>query len=226
MEEKDLRKTLREGALELGVALNNDALDAFFVCLQELKSWNRKMNLTSIEGDREIVIRHFLDSLTVARFLKGQERLLDVGSGAGFPGIPLKIAMPGCNAVLLDSVAKKVHFIRHVVRTLGLAKAGGIEAVCGRVEDSAVLEKYAHGFDCVVSRAFSELSAFVTVARPYLAPGGFIVAMKGPAYAAELEAVDLSGFADPEVHRIRLPFTEMSTVHVVLRSVDGAEDAG
>ncbi|MFQ5737063.1 MAG: 16S rRNA (guanine(527)-N(7))-methyltransferase RsmG [Thermodesulfobacteriota bacterium] len=217
MEEKELREMLREGALELGVGLDEGAVSAFMTLLRELKAWNRKINLTSIEGDAEIVVRHFLDSLTLCRFLDGTERLLDVGTGAGFPGIPLKIAMPGLASVLLDSVAKKVHFIRHIIRTLGLGGTvkGSIEAVSGRVEDRALVERYAGTFDCVVSRAFSELKDFVAVGRPYLKPGGRLIAMKGPAYAGELEVAGLEGLSAPEVHKVRLPSTDIVTVHVV-----------
>lgn len=214
MTEKDLEKILQEGAAELGVELDATARAAFFTYLRELKGWNRKINLTAIEDDRDIVVRHFLDSITLCRLLKGSERLLDVGSGAGFPGIPVKIAMPSTDVVLMDSVSKKVHFMRHVMRTLSLK---GIEAVSGRVEEKAIIEKYGASFDCVVSRAFAELKDFVSVGLPYLKPGGRLIAMKGPAYAGELEVVDLKGLGlgAPEIHRVRLPSTDIATVHVV-----------
>jgi 16S rRNA (guanine527-N7)-methyltransferase len=212
--EKELERILTEGAAELGVGLDTAAQAAFFVYLRELKAWNRKINLTAIEDDRDIVVRHFLDSLTVCRLLKGSERLLDVGAGAGFPGIPIKIAMPGTDVVLMDSVSKKVHFIRHIARTLGLK---GLEAVSCRVEEKAAIEKYGGTFDCVVSRAFAELRDFVSAGLPYLKAGGRLIAMKGPAYAGELGAVDLKGLGlnAPEVHRVRLPSTDIVTVHVV-----------
>jgi len=218
MDEKGLERMLVEGAAALGVELDNGQATAFMVFLRELKAWNRKINLTSIDRDEDIIVRHFIDSLTVCRFLKGAERLLDIGAGAGFPGLPIKIAMPGTKIVLLDSVTKKVHFIRHIIRTLLLATSGSpgsIEALSARVEDPAMVEKYSFGFDCVVSRAFSELKNFVAVGLPYLKPGGRLIAMKGPAYAGELDAVSLEGLSVPEVYTVRLPATHIDTVLVV-----------
>ena len=215
MEEKALEKMLIDGAVGLGVALDDRSVSAFMAYLRELKAWNRKINLTSIDEDEDVIVRHFLDSLTVCRFLTGAERLLDIGSGAGFPGLPIKIAMPGTDVVLLDTVTKKVHFIRHMIRTLGLLANGAVEAVSARVEEASMLEKYGSSFDCVVSRAFSELRNFVSVGLPYLKPGGRLIAMKGPAYTGELDAVELKGLSVPEVHTVRLPTTHIDTVLVV-----------
>jgi len=221
MDEKKLEEMLVEGAVGLGVALDKRQAAGFMVFLRELKAWNRKINLTSIDRDEDIIVRHFIDSLTVCRFLKGDERLLDIGAGAGFPGLPIKIAMPGTKIVLLDSVTKKVHFIRYIIRTLSLGSAGSsgapgsIEALSARVEDPAVVKKYSSGFDCVVSRAFSELKNFVAVGLPYLKAGGRLIAMKGPAYAGELDAVSLDGLSVPEVYTVRLPTTHIDTVLVV-----------
>ena len=214
MEEKALEKMLIDGAVGLGVALDARSVTAFMAYLRELKAWNRKINLTSIDEDEDVIVRHFLDSLTVCRFLTGAERLLDIGSGAGFPGLPIKIAMPGTDVVLLDTVTKKVHFIRHMIRTLGLLANGAVEAVSARVEEASMLEKYGSSFDCVVSRAFSELRNFVSVGLPYLKPGGRLIAMKGPAYTGELDAVELKGLSVPEVHTVRLPTTHIDTVFV------------
>lgn len=215
MDEKALEQTLLEGAGELGVALDARGAAAFMTYLKELVAWNRKINLTSIDEPADIVVRHFLDSLTVCTLLTGGEKVLDIGSGAGFPGLPIKIAMNGTDVVLMDTVTKKVHFIRHMIRTLGFGSAGGVEAVSARVEDPAVVAKYGPTFDCVVSRAFSELKNFVAVGMPYLKPGGRLIAMKGPAYAGELEAVDMKGLSVPEVHTIRIPTTHIGTVIVV-----------
>ncbi|GMR05228.1 MAG: 16S rRNA (guanine(527)-N(7))-methyltransferase RsmG [Thermodesulfobacteriota bacterium] len=221
MEEKALEKMLIDGAATLGVALDGRGAEAFMAYLRELKAWNRKINLTSIDRDEDVVVRHFLDSLTVCRFLAGSERLLDIGSGAGFPGLPIKIAMPGTDVVLMDAVTKKVYFIRHMIRTLGLGATGSVEAVSARVEAAPVVEKYGSSFDCVVSRAFSELGKFVSVGTPYLKPGGRLIAMKGPAYAGELDAVTLDGLSVPEVHTVRLPATHIDTVFVVFTKQAG-----
>ncbi|MBI5563018.1 MAG: 16S rRNA (guanine(527)-N(7))-methyltransferase RsmG [Deltaproteobacteria bacterium] len=207
---------LTKGATGLGVELPAQAIERFLLYMKELKAWNRRINLTAIDDDSAIITRHFLDSLLPAPYLKDATTLLDIGAGAGFPGIPLKIAMPGLNVTLVDSVTKKVMFMRHVCRTLGLGK--DIEAVSARVEDKAVLAKYGASFDAVISRAFSGLGAFLEAAMPYVRPGGLIIAMKGPRAGEELaEAAGVKGVGQPEPHEAAVPFTGRRTTLVIFR---------
>lgn len=217
MNEK-LFKTLKSGAEELGVDLTEEALARLDEYLGELKAWNRKINLTAIDTDSEVVTKHFLDSLTPYRYLKGAARLLDIGAGAGFPGLVLKIADPSIDVVLMDSVEKKVHFMRHVIRKLGLK---GASAIAGRAGDMAVVESHRGAFDVVISRAFSELGGFLALAGPYLAPGGLVIAMKGPKYAEELKGTaGLKGFSPPETHEVRVPFTDRTTAVIIFHKED------
>ncbi len=216
--ESDLKKLIKDGAFELGVELSPEVVESFSVYLRELKAWGGKMNLTAITTDRDVIIKHFLDSLTLCAFLKngGQEglRLLDIGSGAGFPGIPVKLAMPWLEVAMMDSVTKKVHFMRHAIRALGLK---GIDAIAARVEDKAVIEKYAGRFDAVSSRAFAGLGAFVTAALPYCRDNGIIIAMKGPAVANELKELDgIQGISAPEIFEAKVPFSDRFMVIVRL----------
>ncbi|MCL4873623.1 16S rRNA (guanine(527)-N(7))-methyltransferase RsmG [bacterium] len=217
MDDREKLEILKKGALELGIELNEGQGEAFLVYLRELKTWNKRINLTAIEDDREIIIKHFLDSLTPVRFLSGINSALDMGAGAGFPGIPIKIAMPDLQVTLLDSVLKKVSFMRHIIRTLGLK---GIEAIHARAEANELKTRLAGSFDCVISRAFSELAAFSALALPYLKPGGMLLAMKGPAVSDELGAMgETSGFTRPEVHEARVPFSSRVTRLVVMRKL-------
>ncbi len=210
MEEKLIIELLKKGGEELSMPLPDASISLFLRYLKELKAWNKKINLTSIEDDREIILRHFIDSLIPYRYLEGSKRLLDIGAGAGFPGIPLKALDPSIRVTLIDSIEKKVHFLRHVIRTLGLKE---IEAVHGRVEDKAIMERYALSFDCVISRAFSELKDYLRLSLPYVAPGGIIIAVKGPAYEKDLEAAKwFKGVDKPEVFEVNLPFTDRTTV--------------
>lgn len=205
MDIKGLKGVLSEGATELGIDLTKEGLEGFAKYLRELKIWNKKMNLTSVDNDRDIIVRHFLDSLTIAGLLSGGERVLDLGAGAGFPGIPLKIALPSIDLVLVDSVEKKVHFMRHIIRTLGLK--AGIEAIQGRVGDAALIEKYGNAFDAVISRAFTALSGFITAGLPFLKTGGRIIAMKGPSVDEEIrEASSIKGIAGLRVVKVKVPF--------------------
>jgi len=214
MEYRDLAKLMKDGAAELGVDLNETAISAFSVYLEELKAWNRKINLTSIDSDREVIIRHFLDSLTPYRYIKGTERLLDIGAGAGFPGIPLKIADPSIEVTLIDSIGKKVYFMRNIIRKLGLK---GIEAISGRVEDKSLIGKYGARFDCVISRAFTGLGRFLELSLPYVRTGGSIVAIKGPSYKDELKGAGKIGLDGPRIYEVKVPFEERFTTLVIFK---------
>lgn len=191
MQENEIKRVLKDGAGSLGVDLGTEALDRFVKYLRELKLWNRKINLTSISSDEEIVTRHFLDSLAPYGLIHSLDckRVIDIGSGAGFPSIPLKIADPRLSVVLVDSVEKKVLFMRHVIRTLGLSSQGdGIRAVSARADDPKTIKELGNGFDCVISRAFSSIEDFLDIGAPYCRAGGCLVAMKGPAALKEIEA--------------------------------------
>jgi 16S rRNA (guanine527-N7)-methyltransferase len=181
---KDLKKLLIEGARELGVDLSDAQVESLFVYMEELKKWNEKINLTSIVEDKEIIIRHYLDSLVLCAFLEDGERVLDMGSGAGFPGLALSIANPALIVICMDKVEKKVRFMRHIIRTLGLE---GASAVSARAEDEGPLGELSGSFDVVLSRAFAGISDFLALSIPYLKPGGRILAVKGPK-SAELTA--------------------------------------
>jgi len=208
---------LETGARSLGLSLSPQVVGQFMVYLRELKVWNAAMNLTAIEVDEDIITRHFLDSLTPLHLLDGVTRLLDAGAGAGFPGIPIKLVRPGLSVTLVDSVSKKVIFMRHIIRTIGLGP--DIEAVAARLEDKALVKKYAGLFDCVISRAFTSLPAFLEMALPYLAPGGVIIAMKGPKAVEELAGLGPvgCGLVFGGLHEVDIPFSDRRTSLIVFR---------
>ena len=150
-----------------------------------LRQWNKKLNLTSIDDEDGFRSKHLGDSLQVVPFLNDAKKILDLGSGAGLPGILIKIARPNIEVTLLDATRKKVSFCNEVVRKLSLS---GIRAVWGRAEDAA-LQQSLGKFDLVVSRATWKLHEFLRIAKPYINPDGRCLAMKGSDWAAELEAV-------------------------------------
>ncbi|MBI1912283.1 MAG: 16S rRNA (guanine(527)-N(7))-methyltransferase RsmG [Deltaproteobacteria bacterium] len=217
MTDTELKELLKQGASELGLDLGESAPESFLKYFKELKTWNKKINLTSVDSDRDIIIRHFLDSLTAVPYVNGSKRLLDIGAGGGFPGIPLKIVLPELEVVLMDSVEKKVFFMRQVIRTLGLSNQK-IEAVAARIEDPAVIERYKGAFDCVISRAFSELKNFLRLSLPYIEVGGRIVAIKGPAVSEELKEVeDWDKITRPEIFDVKVPFENRVNKILVFR---------
>jgi len=210
-----LAKELIEGAHALGIALDGPAIKKFMLYLSELKKWGSKMNLTGRADEHEIISRHFLDSLTLLPTLRALkcEKILDMGSGAGFPGLVLKIAAPELEITLMDSREKRVFFLRHIIRSLGLSE--GISAIKSRAED--VPTGYASNFDCVTSRAFSHLSSFLPLALPYLHEYGYIIAMKGPTAKEELKGLDMSGFCEPDLVQASLPGSKRETLLMIFK---------
>jgi len=175
MEEKN-KDLLIEGAKAFEIHLDQKAIEAFDLYLRELLKWNQKMNLTAIRSEKGIVLKHFLDSLSVHPYLPKYSSILDIGSGAGFPGIPLKIAQPNLEMTLIDSVRKKVDFQKHIIRMLGLK---GMEAIHGRVQDKGILQALGERFDITLSRAFSDLRTLLILSFPFLKERGWVIAMKG-----------------------------------------------
>ena len=179
----DISSLLIEGASGLGVSLTEEHLSAFERYLDELKIWAERMNLIRRKDDREIVLKDFLDSLTIIRHLFESASVMDLGSGAGFPGIPAKIVRPDLKMVLLDARRKRVFFLKNLIRHLGL---GQTEARWyGEGEE---MRKNLRGtFDFVISRAFGSLHKFSIAGIPYLKRGGILLAMKGKKGEAELD---------------------------------------
>ena len=204
--DQDAKDLLVRGAAQLGVALTPAQVGKFALFAAELRKWNRKINLTAITTEREIALKHFVDSLSLCRAVDGGGKLLDLGSGGGFPVIPFAILHPKSEAVSVDAVEKKIIFQRHAGRLLGLSH---FEAIHARGEELA--GRFAGHFDWVVSRAFSDIPTFVRMALPLLAPGGKIVAMKGHGGREEAEtskpALALLGVDILQLEEFSLPLS-------------------
>ena len=192
-------EVLIEGAARLGIDLDSEQVERFRSYYDELTVWNATVNLTAVSGWEDVQTRHFLDSLAASKalpatVLDGSDGLLDVGSGAGFPGLPLKIAYPRIDLALLEATAKKTAFLVHVVKTLGLE---GVEVVTGRAEEEARRPEMRERFGAVVSRAVARLDVLAELCLPFCVVGGVMVAQKGPKVEEELRqarnAIDTLG---------------------------------
>ncbi|PIE61592.1 MAG: 16S rRNA (guanine(527)-N(7))-methyltransferase RsmG [Desulfobacterales bacterium] len=205
---------LREGAEQLGLALDHSQVALMGGHAQELNFWNKKINLTAIKTASAMAEKHFLDTICAQPLMGFSDsaaiqsnpseicRIMDMGSGGGFPGIPLKILVPGLTVTLVDSVRKKVNFLNHVIRTLSLKE---IVAVHSRVEVLAKDPAHASGYDAVIARGFADLESFVRLAEPMLKPGGQILSMKGD-HALEEITPNLKDRFDITPHSYTLPF--------------------
>lgn len=173
---------LREHAAALGLSLSDQQLAAFDVYRAELLAWNKRVNLTAISDPGEVELRHFADSLTCLKGLAAilerhpAARIIDVGSGAGFPGLPLKLARPEIRLTLLDSVGKKTAFLEHLVARLSLPN---VEVVTARAEELARSAEHRDAYDAAVSRAVAALPVLLELCLPFLRPGGRLVATRG-----------------------------------------------
>jgi 16S rRNA (guanine527-N7)-methyltransferase len=172
-----MMEALQRAAGRLGIALSAEQLALFQVYHDELVAWNERTNLTAISGEHDIQIKHFLDSLTCLPALPPDPslRLLDLGSGAGFPGLPITIARPDVRLCLLESVGKKAEFLRHVVARLGLAD---VRILTMRAEDAGRLADEREQYDVVTARAVAELRVLVELALPFCRVGGVLIAQK------------------------------------------------
>lgn len=175
---------LGKNARQLNIELSEQQLVQFDVYKNELLQWNAKTNLISENSSREIITRHFLDSLTALQFIpKSNARIIDIGCGAGFPGIPLKIALPHLELYLLEANRKKVSFLKHIIRLLNLSPAGVLH---DRVENIITTDLWKEKFDILISRATFKISELLPLGEYFLAPGGELIALKGPNVEEEI----------------------------------------
>ncbi len=218
---------LTDGATEIEVPLSGESIHALKTYAALLKEWNEKMNLTGIVDDSGIALKHFVDSLTLIPQLRKEREALktdslsviDVGTGAGFPGIPLKVAMPSLHVTLLDSLRKRISFLLTVCEQLGLTD---IEAVHFRAEDAGRSRQYREKFDVATARAVAPLRVLCEYCLPFVRVGGIFLSMKGnvgdEVKEAEKAIITLGGTVESQIS-FTLPGTDMNRTIIVIRKI-------
>ena len=201
-----IQQQLYEGASHFKIDLTPAQSDQFVRYFEELQAWNQKFNLTRIIEPSEVVSKHFLDSLTLYPLLTDSASLIDVGSGAGFPGIPLKIVMPQLRVTLLESTGKKCTFLDHLVETLNLEQ---LTVVKGRAENAGQHSDYRQRYHVATARAVARLSTLAEYLLPFVKVGGSMMALKGQDPTSELDearrAIGILGGKSPHIDRVTIP---------------------
>lgn len=213
---------LDQGCQEMGISLNEEQRQQFIVFYEYLVEKNKVMNLTGITEFHEVLVKHFLDSLACVKAvdMKNVKRVMDIGTGAGFPGVPLKIAFPHLEACLLDSLKKRVNFLEE---TFALLKLTDITAIHGRAEEFAKNKAYRESFDLCVSRAVSNLATLSEYCLPYVKLGGSFISYKSGTVQEEVEqaekAVKILGGKIRDVVYFQLPDSEIQRSLVVIEKI-------
>lgn len=175
MELNEFKKTIIEKGKEISVELNENQAEMYFEYMNMLVEWNENINLTSITEPNDVILKHFIDSLTSYKYMKNAS-IIDIGTGAGFPGVPLKIVDKDIKITLLDSLNKRINFLNEVI---GKLKLENVETIHGRVEEVARNKEYREGFDIAVSRAVAPLNVLLEYMIPLVKVGGKCICMKG-----------------------------------------------
>ncbi len=215
-----MRKIIEDGAKELGIELTRDAENKLITYAELLKEWNNKMNLTAICDDYGIAVKHFLDSLTPLLTGHVFGKVIDVGTGAGFPGLVLKLAKPEISLTLLDSLNKRLNFLREVCETNSIDDVSFVHA---RAEDGGHMPGLRESFDTVVSRAVANMTVLSELCLPFLKIGGYFLALKGPMAEEELNdakrTISILGGETEGIFECDIPFTELSHKIIIIKKI-------
>lgn len=214
--------TLIEGLEELNIAIGDEELNKFILYKELLKEWNKKINITAITDDEEIDVKHFLDSITPlsTKLFDKKIKLVDIGTGGGFPGIPLKILRNDIELLLLDSLNKRIRFLTEVIDKLDLEN---VEAVHGRAEDFGKNPKYREKFDIVTSRAVASLNILSEYCLPFVKLGGYFIAMKGSEVDEEIKeaekALKILGGSIENIEFVTLPNSNIEHSLIIIKKI-------
>lgn len=218
MEILEFNNSLIEKANCIGIEISQENAKQFYKYMKLLLEWNEKMNLTAITDPEEIILKHFVDSLTIMPYLSNANTILDVGTGAGFPGLPLKILEANKEFTLLDSLNKRITFLQTVISELELKN---VQAIHGRAEE--YISQKRESYDIVTSRAVAKLNVLIEYMLPFVKVGGRCICMKSFEIEGELKeakkAIEILGGKIEKVDEITLPTTDIKRKIVIIKKI-------
>lgn len=216
-----MKNLLKNACNELNLNIDDSQIDDFLKYKDLLLEWNEKINLTAITDDREVILKHFVDCLTVCKFVDfNNKSFIDVGTGAGFPALPIKIFCKDSNPTLLDSLNKRINFLKTVGDELNL---NNIKYVHSRAEDAGQDPMFREKYDFCVSRAVANLSVLAEFDLPFVKVGGYFIALKGPLLDSEIveakKAITTLGGEVEKIETIKIPFTDIEHKIVFIKKL-------
>ena len=217
---EDFKSYFLENLKELNIKLDDKQIKNFYNFMNELIEWNEKINLTAITQPQEIIQKHFIDSLTILKYINENDSIIDIGTGAGFPGIPLKLAKESLNITLLESLNKRILFLDDVIKNQNLNK---IKTIHSRVEDVANNQEYREKFDIATSRAVARLNVLLEYLLPLIKLNGKCICMKGSNIEEEIKesekALKILGGKIEKIDEFELPNSDMKRTIIVIRKI-------
>ena len=221
MEKQEFKAKLKEEAMQFGIELSEKQQDNFYNYMKLLLDWNEKINLTAITEPKEVITKHFVDSLSITPYINENDRILDIGTGAGFPGIPLKIVLEKNEITLLDSLNKRINFLNEVIEKLDLKN---IQAVHGRAEEFNKIDENRENYDIIVSRAVAKLNVLLEYMLPFVKLNGRCICMKSADIDEELKeaenAIKILGGEIEKIDEITLKNTDIKRKIIVIKKVN------
>ena len=220
MEIKEFKEELKKYLIELNIELKEKQINQLYDYMNLLIEWNKKINLTAIIEPKEIILKHFVDSLTISKYINEKSTLIDIGTGAGFPGIPLKILRDDINITLVDSLNKRIKFLDEVIEKLNL---DNIKTVHGRAEEIGRNTEYREKFDYATSRAVANIATLSEYLIPLINKNGKCIYMKGPNIDDELEkgknAISVLGGIIVNKDEFELPYSDIKRTIIVIEKI-------
>lgn len=213
---------LKDGLEQLNIEVDNETIEKLIIFKNLLLEWNEKINLTAITDEKEVYIKHFLDSATCLStgYINDSDKIIDIGTGAGFPGLVIKILRDNIDITLLDSLKKRVAYLENAVLNIGLEK---VKIIHGRAEECGVLNDQRESYDIALSRAVASLNVLSEYCIPFVKVGGYFICQKGPNYLDELKeakkAISTLGGKVEDIKKFILPYSDITHYIIIIKKL-------